>query len=185
MYSTKVVGNITIPRLWQGYSPLLKKPYCEVCWLFSERDAEGQKAWINGVQVHINVAAAYGRWKAGKQSTRMRNKMMKKNITFWNKVLQRFVAIILTICTFNLSLRGHRNSVHDVRSVDQLSDVVRRVNVNCEPVETFLGFVEVTSPDAQGLRATTISFFEGMGTSLLKLCGQGYDCEWCVRWCAR
>ena len=38
---------------------------------------------------------------------------MEKKKRFWNKVLQRLVAIILTICILNLALRDHRQSVHD------------------------------------------------------------------------
>ena len=47
----------------------------------------------------------------------------------------------------------------DISRIDQLSVVVRWVEVTddtIKPVESFLGFVEVTSPDAQG-HADTIS----------------------------
>ena len=55
------------------------------------------------------------------------------------------------------------NTTSDITRVDQLSVVVRWVKVtdnSVEPTESFLGFVEVTSPDAQGLVDTTKRFFK-------------------------
>ena len=53
------------------------------------------------------------------------------------------------------------DTTSDITRVDQLSAVVRWVKVTdnlVEPTESFLGFVEVTSPDAQGLVNTTKRF---------------------------
>ena len=36
-YYNKHIEGISIPRLWLCYSMELKKPYCEVCWLFADR----------------------------------------------------------------------------------------------------------------------------------------------------
>ena len=44
-----------------------------------------------------------------------------------------------------------------------------------EPVDSFLGFVEVTSPDAQGLVETTKDFIRGLGIDISKLKRQAYD----------
>ena len=66
----------------------------------------------------------------------------------------------------------------DITRVDQLRVVVRWVKVtdnSVEPTESFLGFVEVTSPDAQGLVDTTKRFLQELGIDILKLRGQGYD----------
>jgi len=51
-YYNKHVKDISIPRLWLCSSMELKKPYCEVCWLFIGRSLhnyESQRGWINGV----------------------------------------------------------------------------------------------------------------------------------------
>ena len=70
------------------------------------------------------------------------------------------------------------NTTSDITRVDQLSVVVRWVKVtdnSVEPTESFLGFVEVTSPDAQRLVDTTKRFLQELGIDILKLRGQGYD----------
>ena len=204
-------------------------------------------------QCHINAASSYGRWKRGKTVDEEHERQMKLNVSFWTKVLQRVVSIILTLCTLNLALRGHRETVHggiceggnflgivalvaqydevlsevislpqratkylsntiqkeiielissavtrslvskinrspfwsiildttsDISRVDQLSVVIRWVNVTndkCEPVESFLGFVEVTAADAQGLVDTTKTFLEQLGVELSKIRAQSYD----------
>ena len=81
-YYSKVVDNVTIPRLRLCYSPSLQKPYCEVCWLFSDRNNRSNRAWIDGVsgdinnmadkisrhvktKIHITAASIYGHWKSG------------------------------------------------------------------------------------------------------------------------
>ena len=38
-----------------------------------------------------------------------------------------------------------------------------------EPVESYLGFVEANSPDAQGLVETTNDFIRGLGIDISKL----------------
>ena len=70
------------------------------------------------------------------------------------------------------------DTTSDITRVDQLSVVVRWVKVtdnSVEPTESFLGFVEVTSPDAQRLVDTTKRFLQELGIDILKLRGQGYD----------
>ena len=42
-------GNITAPRQWLCYSPTLKRPYCDMCWLFAERNNHLNRSWIDGV----------------------------------------------------------------------------------------------------------------------------------------
>ena len=43
------IDNFEIPRQWICYSPKLKRPYCEVCWLFGVRDNHKNQAWVDGV----------------------------------------------------------------------------------------------------------------------------------------
>ena len=55
------------------------------------------------------------------------------------------------------------DTTSNITRKDQLSVVARWVNGtdnSVEPVESFLGFVEVTSPDAQGLVETTKSLYK-------------------------
>ena len=269
-YYSKVVDNVTIPRLWLSYSPSLQKPYFDVCWLFSDRNNRSNRAWIDGVsgdicnmvdkishhekaKIHITAASIYGQRKSGNAMDKDAEVFNKNNISFWTKVLQRLLSVILTLCSLNLAFRSHRETSYDevceggnllaivplmtqyddvlgevislpsravkylshpiqeelialigkavkrslvskinkpsfwsvildttsdITRVDQLSVVVRWVKVtdnSVEPTESFLGFVEVTSPDAQRLVDTTKSFLQELGIDILKPRGQGYD----------
>ena len=80
------IWNKTCLRSWPCYSPILKKPCCENCWVFADRNHERfrlQSAWVDGVQssrkrlsakikkhenslLHIEASAVYLRWKEGK-----------------------------------------------------------------------------------------------------------------------
>ena len=57
---------------------------------------------------HIKVAISYGRWKGQKNVDYETEKQTQLNISFWAKVLQRVISIILTLCSLNLAMRGHR-----------------------------------------------------------------------------
>ena len=204
-------------------------------------------------QSHIAASCVYGRWKKGKTIDVEAEKRTKLDVSFWTKVLQRLLSIILTLASLNLALRGHRETAYegvceggnflgivalmaqydpilkevislpknatkylskniqeelialigkavkqslvskinkspfwsiildttsDLTRVDQLSVVIRWVEINddkCEPVESFLGFVEVTDADAQGLVDTTKTFLLDIGIDMTKIRGQGYD----------
>ena len=121
--------SITIPRQWLCYSPTLNRPYCEVCWLFADRNYnQFTRAWIDGVQgdnhnmtskiikheesaQDFHAARAFGQWVSGKTIDAETEKQRKSNVSFWTKVLQRLVAIILTLSTLNLAFRAHRETV--------------------------------------------------------------------------
>ena len=62
-------------------------------------------------KTHINAASIYGQWKSGKTADKDAE-ILKNNISFWAKVLQR-LSIILTMCSLNLALRGHRETSHN------------------------------------------------------------------------
>ena len=49
---------------------------------------------------------------------------------------------------------------------------VKVTDNSVEPVESFLGFVEVTSPDAQVLVETTKKFIQELGIDISKLRGR-------------
>ena len=271
-YYNKYISNISVPRLWLCYSKELRKPYCEVCWLFADRSLhnyESQRGWINGVpgtghnllekikrhensSIHIEAAAVYSRWKSGKALDEENERKLRIN-SFWVKVLNRVITIILTLASLSLDFRGHReeykdricdggnflglvallaeydevlsevvalparatkylsaaiqnelidllakavrssfvkksnaspfwliilDSLSDVFRVDQLSVVIRWVQIegdNCSVVESFMGFVKVTSPDAKGIASTAKKFIETLGIDFGKIRGQGYD----------
>ena len=119
-YYSKVVDNVTIPRLWLCCFPSLQKPYCEVCWLFSNRNNRSNRAWIDSVsgdirnmadkisrhkktKIHITAASIYGQWKSGNTMDKDAEVINKNNISLWTKVLQRLLSIILTLCSLNLA----------------------------------------------------------------------------------
>ena len=129
-FYSKVVDNVTIPQLWLCYSPSLQKPYCEVCWLFSDRNNRSNRAWIDGVsgdihnmadkisrhektKIHITTASIYSQWKSGNTMDKDAEVINKNNISFWTKVLQRLLSVILTLCSLNLAFRGHRETSYD------------------------------------------------------------------------
>ena len=124
------IENMEIARTWLCYSPSLRKPYCQVCWLFADRKDLQSRSWIDGVsgdsknmsskilkheksKSHIAAARAYGQWKTGKTIDEETSKQFELNVSFWTKVLDRLVWIILTMCCLNLAFRGHRETVHD------------------------------------------------------------------------
>ena len=63
-------------------------------------------------KTHINAASIYGQWKSGKTVDKDAE-ILTKNNSFWTKVLQRLLSIILTMCSLNLALRGHRETSHN------------------------------------------------------------------------
>ena len=129
-YYSKVVDNVTIPRLWLSYSPSLQKPYFDVCWLFSDRNNRSNRAWIDGVsgdicnmvdkishhekaKIHITAASIYGQRKSGNAMDKDAEVFNKNNISFWTKVLQRLLSVILTLCSLNLAFRSHRETSYN------------------------------------------------------------------------
>ena len=131
-YYHQFVENIEVPRGWLCYSIEMKKPYCEVCWLFADRSKQNhdQRVWINGVSgsthnvlekirrhekssIHIEASAVYVRWKSGKNLDEENEREIRRQSCFWVKVLERIVSIILTLATLTLAFRGHREEVFD------------------------------------------------------------------------
>ena len=107
-YYNKRHQNMSLPRHWL-YSMVLRMPYCEVCWLLCL-----QKGWINGVQgslhnmldetkrhgksnMHLHASAAFMRWNVGKDFSEEKENEIGRQVSFWAKVLQRLISIILTI----------------------------------------------------------------------------------------
>ena len=70
------------------------------------------------------------------------------------------------------------DSTSDVTRVDQLSVIVRWVNVTgeeCTVVESFLGFIKVTDPNAARIASKAEKFIPDLGIDFNKLQGQEYD----------
>ena len=111
----------------------LKKPHCEVCWLFADRSLhnyERQRGWINGVDgtgrnllgkikrhenthMHVQAASVYAAWKARKNVDEKNDEQIRKNSRFWVKVLLHIGTIILTLASLSLAFRGHKENVND------------------------------------------------------------------------
>ena len=83
-----------------------------------------QKGWISGVQgalhnmldkikrheksnMHLHASAAYMRWKVCKDFSEENEHEIGRQVSFWAKVLQRLISIILTMATLTLAFRGH------------------------------------------------------------------------------
>lgn len=70
------------------------------------------------------------------------------------------------------------DTTSDITRIDQLSVVIRWVNIrddSFEINETFLGFVVVTEADAQGIVDTKKTYLVDLGLSFSRLRGQCYD----------
>ena len=65
---SKVV-DVTIQRLWLCYSPSSQKSYCEVCWLFSNRNNRSNHE-LSEIQLFISWGQKFGkpRWSGGPQT---------------------------------------------------------------------------------------------------------------------
>lgn len=122
-------GAMQIERLWLCFSPKIKRPFCQSCWLFGDPSAQ-QKEWVDGVpgtpknygnkiklheksQAHRDASSSFGRWKAGQRIDRDNEKLLQKETNFWRQVLHRIINIVMTLATMSLAFRGHREHVGD------------------------------------------------------------------------
>ena len=64
-------------------------------------------------KIHITAASIYGQWKSGNTMDKDAKVINKNNISFWTKVLQRLLSVILTLCSLNLAFRGHRETSYN------------------------------------------------------------------------
>ena len=94
-----------------------------------------------------------------------------------HKIQEELVSLIGSAIRRSLVSKINKSPFRSI-ILDQLIVIVRWVKVtdtSVEPVESFLGFVEVTSPEAQGLVETTKYFIRELGIDISKLRGQGYE----------
>ncbi|CAB4020531.1 Hypothetical predicted protein [Paramuricea clavata] len=70
------------------------------------------------------------------------------------------------------------DSTRDITRIDQLSVIIRRVQIDgdkCSIEENFLGFVKLDDAMANGIVSTTKAFLQSLGINFSKIHGQGYD----------
>ena len=68
------------------------------------------------------------------------------------------------------------DTTSDISRIDQLSVIIRWIDVeDMEVNETFLGFLKVTDPSAQGLCDIIIKYLKELGIDIMKVRGQCYD----------
>lgn len=70
------------------------------------------------------------------------------------------------------------DSTSDITRTDQLSVIIRRVQIDgdkCSIEENFLGFVKLDDATATGIVSTTKVFLQSLGINFSKIRGQGYD----------
>ena len=68
------------------------------------------------------------------------------------------------------------DTTSDISRVDQLSVIIRWVDVNVMEVkESFMGFLHVTDGAADGLTTLVLNYFQELDLDVRKIRGQGYD----------
>ena len=122
---------LSTPHKERKLPKILRKPYCENCWLFADRNNQRfavQSAWVNGVDsskkrlpakikkhenslLHIEASAVYLRWKQGKTISDESEKQRRHETTLWANILKRVLGVILCLASLNLALRGHDENV--------------------------------------------------------------------------
>ena len=130
-YYFNSTGNIQIARDWLCFSPILKMPYCQTCWLFADRtNVSLQWAWINGVEgsskhhgvkikrhecssIQLESTAVHHRWKSGNKIDKSVEREIRNQANFWKDILARLVNIILKMAELCLAFRGHREMAYD------------------------------------------------------------------------
>lgn len=124
-------GNLKIEREWLCYSPTLEKAYCEVCWLFGNRNNHAFRTeWVRGVtddhkksgflkriktheqsETHISAARVYQQWKSEKRMDEQLASRIQEETNVWRQVISRVIDIILTMSSMCIALRGHREKL--------------------------------------------------------------------------
>ena len=120
-----------IERRWLCYSNILNGVYCEVCWLFANRnDPNLQEAWIKGTindwqglskkikkhencKVHFNACIAYSNFMNEKSGI---VGSLQNEAEDWKTVLIIILDVLLTLVINNIPLRGHREKIKKIDS---------------------------------------------------------------------
>ncbi|CAB4035450.1 Hypothetical predicted protein, partial [Paramuricea clavata] len=74
-------------------------------------------------------------------------------------------------------INGVSDSTSDITRIDQLSVIIRRVQIygdKCSIEENFLGFVKLDDATANGIVSTTKAFLQSLGINFSKIRGQGW-----------
>lgn len=127
--------GLCIPRIWLCYSVILDCAYCEVCWLFADRQNRNFKInWILGIndwhhigekigtheisQQHIQATEVRARWLINETIDKHMEDEIIKEASFWRSVLIRLVKIILFLTAGNTALRGNENSKTKINNTE-------------------------------------------------------------------
>lgn len=139
-YNTTNKAGLTIPVTWLCYSKNVNAAYCEVCWLFGDRnDKSYRKSWSQGIQdwqgfskkitkharskCHSSSCIIYEQWKHHMTLNDSNEKEIQKDKKFWREVLKRLVKITLRLACNGQSFRGHNEHIGEVYNGNFLSEV--------------------------------------------------------------
>ena len=97
-------GAMEIERQWLCFSPTMKKPYCQSCWLFGDPQAM-QKEWAGGVSGNpknfgMKIKShekTYLMRASHSGDDRAQEQVIATEATFWRKCLLRIINIIMTL----------------------------------------------------------------------------------------
>lgn len=116
-----------VQRKWLCYSIRLDAAYCQVCWLFADRNnIHFKEAWCKGVNdwqgiskkikehensiIHIQACRAFDIWEENKTVDLLLDCKYKEEVNKLRQTLRRVIDVIMTLATCNLPLRGHREN---------------------------------------------------------------------------
>ena len=139
-YHARTKAGLNIPVTWLCYSKKLNAAYCEVCWLFGDRnDKSYRNSWSTGIQdwqglskkitkhanskCHGSSCIIYEQWKHHMTLNETNEKEIQKDKNFWREVLRRLVKITLRLACNGQSFRGHHENIGDIYNGNFLSEV--------------------------------------------------------------
>ncbi|XP_043275284.1 zinc finger MYM-type protein 5-like [Venturia canescens] len=149
-YTTVNKSGLQMERSWLCYSPKLDMVYCEACWLFSQ--ARKKSGWIHGINDWQNLSQKIKDHEGNSSHTEacyakeicLSNQNLDQNLqdqirkeqSFWRKVLERIIKITLKLAKNMVAFRGHRenlkatyigNFLSDVKLLAEYDDTLRQV----------------------------------------------------------
>lgn len=125
-----------IERTWLCYSPQLDVAYCQICWLFADRNNVYFKvAWRKGVNdwqgiskkikehentiIHIQACRGYDLWKQNKPADSLLDCKYKEDVNKLRDILRRIIDVIMTKRKFY----DHYRSVGEIRLCSDISPI--------------------------------------------------------------
>lgn len=139
-YFMRTATGQSIRRTWLCYSPSLQKVYCENCWLFGDRGSPHfRPEWVNGIDdwqhltqkivrhetsiTHIQAMKSRMDYSENKTILAAMDKQIIQEADRWKQVLRRIFKVILSLCSSNNALRGHKEKIHEINPGNFLREI--------------------------------------------------------------